>query len=926
VITGNTASSGGGIDCSSSSSPTIANNVITGNTASSGGGIYCNTSSPSIVSNTIMGNTASSSGGAIYCYKSSPSIVNTIVALNSSGIYRESGTAANPTLRNCCVYGNAAYDYFGLPNPTGSSGNISADPGFADPRYGDCHIQPGSPCVDAGDDSAVPPDGFDMDGQSRIQGLHVDMGADESDGVMRPETGPNAIVRVSPDGDDANDGSTWAAAKRTIQAGLDAASAAGGEVWVKAATYPGGITIRPFAHLYGGFNGTESAKEERNFRTNVTTLGGPQADRTVTVAAGGRGLGTIDGFTITNGATSGIYCYFSCPTIAHNTISLNPGTGVYCSFSSPMILNNMIAANADGGVVCDSSSPTIVNNTIAANAAVDGAGIRCLASSSPTIANTIIAFNSSGVYRTGGGSLTLRSNCVYGNAAYNYSGLPDPGGTNGNISSDPRFADWRCGDWHIQPDSPCVDIGNDGAVPGGSLDVDAQPRIQGPHVDIGADESDGTVRPEVPRRIVRVGPEGDDGNDGSSWAAAKRTVQAGINAASVAGGEVWVSAGTYSERISLPPFVNVFGGFRGVEAFRDQRDFRANRTILDGQQAGSVVTATTTGYCVSTIDGFTITNGAQTGTTLGLRGGGVCCFHSSPLIANNTIVGNSTSTAWSRSLIPPGGGGIYCFYSSPMIVNNTISENTAMAGGGGVYCVNSSPLIANNVVAANNAATRSGAGILCESRSAPRIANCTITENTTSADGGGISCDSSSSPVIVNTIVTFNSSGIYVPRESKAVLRFNCIYGNTAYDYNYMPPYGLPGTNGNISADPRFAADSTTARFHLTGASPCINAGDPAGDYVGQTDIDGQPRVSYGRVDIGADEFLYRGPVDFDLDNDVDLTDFGFFRACFAGPNRRIPNVALCPGADLDGDADVDLADFLEFQNCFNGPNRPPGC
>ncbi len=923
VITANSAASGGGIYCSSSSSPAIVNNVITANSAASGSGIYSNASSPSIVNNTILGNTASDSGGAIHCYASSPSIVNTIVAFNSSGIRCDDATG-HPMLRNSCVYGNPAYDFFGLPNPTGSGGNISADPGFADPRYGDWHIQPGSPCVNAGDDTAVQPDWLDLDGQARIQGIHVDMGADESDGAVRPETTPNVIVRVSPDGDDANDGSSWAATKQTIQAALDAASAAGGEVWVKAATYPGRITIRPFAHLYGGFNGTESAKEERNFRTNVTTLDGQLAGRTVTVLTAGRALGTIDGFTITNGTNSGIYCISSCPTIAHNTISLNPGAGIYCSSSAPMIRNNMITANADGGVVCDASSPTIANNTIAANAAADGAGIRCLASSSPTIVNTIVAFNSSGIYRTGGGNPTLRSNCVYGNTAYNYAGMLDHAGTNGNISSDPRFAEGQYGDWHIQPDSPCVDVGDDGAVPGGSLDLDAQPRIQGPHVDIGADESDGTVRPAVPRGIVRVRPEGDDANDGSSWAAAKRTVQAGIDAASLAGGEVWVSAGTYPERITLPPFVHVFGGFAGTETMRNQRDFRANRTVLDGQQAGPVVTANTTGYCISTIDGFTITNGAGAVTTSGVSGGGVYCSLSSPLIANNTIVGNTTSGGEPRRPSPVPAGGIGCWYSSPMIVNNTISENTA-PDGGGVYCFRSSPQIANSVIAANNAATAQGGGILCESCSAPRITNCTIAANTAPAGGGGISCDSSSSPVIVNTIVAFNSSGIYAPRGSSPVLRFNCVYGNTAY--NYSPPPGPPGkAYGNISADPRFAADPTTGNVHLTGASPCINAGDPAGNYTGQTDIDGEPRVCYGRVDIGADEFLYHGPVDFDRDNDVDLTDFGFFRACFAGPNQPIPNVALCAGADLDGDASVDLADFLKFQDCFNGPNRPPGC
>jgi len=66
------AERGGGIYCSDSSSPTIANNTITGNSASSrGGGIYCYSSSysssPTIANNTITGNSALSSGGGICC-------------------------------------------------------------------------------------------------------------------------------------------------------------------------------------------------------------------------------------------------------------------------------------------------------------------------------------------------------------------------------------------------------------------------------------------------------------------------------------------------------------------------------------------------------------------------------------------------------------------------------------------------------------------------------------------------------------------------------------------------------------------------------------------------------------------------------------------------------------------------------------------
>ena len=58
---------------------------------------------------------------------------------------------------------------------------------------------------------------------------------------------------------------------------------------------------------------------------------------------------------------------------------------------------------------------------------------------SPTIVNnTIVAFNSSGI--AGAATAELRYNCVYGNTVYNYPGVTDPTGTNGNISVDPLFA------------------------------------------------------------------------------------------------------------------------------------------------------------------------------------------------------------------------------------------------------------------------------------------------------------------------------------------------------------------------------------------------------------------------------------------------------------------------------------------------------
>ncbi len=91
---------------------------------------------------------------------------------------------------------------------------------------------------------------------------------------------------------------------------------------------------------------------------------------------------------------------------------------------------------------------------------------------------------------------------------------------------------------------------------------------------------------------------------------------------------------------------------------------------------------------------------------------------------------------------------------------------------------------------------------------------------------------------------------------------------------------------GNISADPNFIDpdgpdnDPNTWQdndYHLQWNSPCINTGDP--NYIpGEEDfdIDGEPRVMAGRIDIGADEV---GPkqADFTRDGIINTKDFAVF-------------------------------------------------
>jgi predicted outer membrane repeat protein len=107
-----TGGNGGGIDCSSNSSPTISGCILRNNRADGyGGGICCSSGSSPVISNCAVIRNRASYGGGIYCQQNaSPQITNCIVvgdsAWSGGGIALIGG---QPVLTGCVIVRNKAF-------------------------------------------------------------------------------------------------------------------------------------------------------------------------------------------------------------------------------------------------------------------------------------------------------------------------------------------------------------------------------------------------------------------------------------------------------------------------------------------------------------------------------------------------------------------------------------------------------------------------------------------------------------------------------------------------------------------------------------------------------------------------------------------------------------------------------------------------
>jgi hypothetical protein len=152
----------------------LNNCLLTGNSASSGGAVAnYRYFTPLILNNcTICGNSAYVGGGVANLENTAPSFLlvsNCIVIGNTAPIGSNYyGGIPTPFFNCCCT----------APLPTSGTGNITNEPLFVNQPGSDYHLQSNSPCINSGNNVSVSVTN-DLDGNPRIQGGTVDIGAYE---------------------------------------------------------------------------------------------------------------------------------------------------------------------------------------------------------------------------------------------------------------------------------------------------------------------------------------------------------------------------------------------------------------------------------------------------------------------------------------------------------------------------------------------------------------------------------------------------------------------------------------------------------------------------------------------------------------------------------------------------------------------------
>jgi hypothetical protein len=296
------------------------------------------------------------------------------------------------------------------------------------------------------------------------------------------------------------------------------------------------------------------------------------------------------------------------------------------------------------------------------------------------------------------------------------------------------------------------------------------------------------------------------------------------------------------------------------------------------------------------------------------EGGGVYNNCSDPNITNCVFGGNDADNF--------GGGMVNCYGLSLTITNCIFNGNYAGSyGGGGIGNFDQMIVLITNCTFSGNYASGSyGGGAMCNWESGPVVTNCILWYNEADTVYDEIYNDGSSYPVISYSDIkggwtggtgnkdedpcffevdTPTGSWTANPSYDESTFQSTLTDDSASWTVNQLAGKFInPDTLNqdlhffivsndvntiNVWSNAEYIETSGKTYkiydYHLKVESPCIDAGDPQGDYNGQKDIDGEPRVFDGDyndseiVDMGADEY-YWSPADFNSDGLVNFFDY----------------------------------------------------
>jgi PKD repeat protein len=634
----------------------------------------------------------------------------------------------------------------------------------------------------------------------------------------------------------------------------------------------GGFTLR---------NGAPSAMEGQGGgvacdTTNAVVANCIITNCTVAYYGGGALYGTLNnctlaGNSVTNTSGKGGGSYFSvlnnCKVLNNSATGLSgEGGGAYGgTLNSSLVLGNRAYRNGGGVSTAALNNCTVRGNGLSGSGGYGGgvyyAGVR----------NSIVYYNSSG-----GGT-----GANYYGGSFEYCCTTPLTGI--SFSDDPQFL---ADGFHIGTNSPCWEIGRPAYASG--TDIDGQPWASPPS--IGCDEWQPDpvimVQPgaQVAAGIGQVGmgvsvigqapftcwwtKDGALLTDGAHYASTRMTNLL-INAVGPADrgayqivvsnsfgmvtsqvAKVWVHCVNGAGLVSSSPYTNWTQAATNIQdavavAAAGSIVLVTNGTYAKGGDTGwswpltnrvmvwnPVVVMSVNGPAATVIQGAW-----DPGTTNGPSAARCVMLFPGAGLNGFTLQGGATL---SSDLDPQGtyliGGGVWCYSQNEVVANCFITGNSAKTYGGGVYQGS-----LRNCVITKNTSVSYGGGAYAAS-----LNNCTVVSNSAGAGGGTYSGS------CYNSIVYYNN----------ATNGANYYSGYPYLDHCCTTPQpGLGGTN--ITSAPLFV-DLAGGNLRLQTNSPCINAG--LNVYVAWlADLDGNPRIAGGTVDMGAYECQWGALQDFYL-------------------------------------------------------------